>query len=148
MKKILFILALNIFALNIAFAQNDMGDFVPGSEEVSSAYFGSLCANIPLEEDRMMCSNDQLDEYIASLGTPAIVETKNIKATVVVYFDLDASGNANNIKIKKSSGNTELDNIVLEHFKKMPAWIPMTIDGFPIESPNMNLKYSFKPSAK
>ncbi len=111
MKKTFILILISVFTLNFAFAQED-GDFMGGTEEVIFAYFGSVCTTIPFIDQKMMCSNDQIKEFIATLPTPEIVEKKQIKASVEVYFDINTLGETYNVSIKKSSGNTELDSIV------------------------------------
>ena len=147
MSKTLILLFISIFSLSSIFAQDDMGDFTPGSEKIFFAYYGEICSELTREEERMQCSNDQINEYISTLGIPDIVEKKK-KMAVVLNFELKSSGKMVNISIKKSSGNEKLDAIVLEHFKKMPNWQAMTIGGVPFDSPDIEIIYKFKPSAK
>lgn len=146
MKKLLIVF-FSFYSFSTAVAQEDFfGDVSPGSESIVFPLFGELCLTIPIEKDKILCSNDEINKYTASIKMPDIVELEKIKATVVIYFDLDEMGQAYNISIKSSSGHTILDEAALAHFKEMPKWTPLTVNGAAQLSPNMNITYTFKPT--
>jgi len=143
MKKIV-LLVLVALITNISFAQEDFGPGSPGGGEFKMVTFGKLCKNITKEIDRAKCSQDQIKEYIALLKTPEIVQKKKLNVSTIINFGLNETGEIIDVQIKKSSGNTEIDNLCLEHVKKMPNWTAEINDNMVVSSSNLNLTFKFK----
>ena len=77
---------------------------------------------------------------------PAEAVKSGAQGRVVVQFEVESDGSLGNITVVKSV-SPELDAEVIATIKKMPKWIPATIDGKAVKS-TMVLPFTFKSSPK
>lgn len=77
---------------------------------------------------------------------PAEAVKSGAQGRVVVQFEVESDGSLGNITVVKSV-SPELDAEAIATIKKMPKWIPATIDGKAVKS-TMVLPFTFKSSPK
>lgn len=65
---------------------------------------------------------------------PARARKEAREGTVLIAIDVDASGNPVDVKLRKSSGFSELDEATIEHVKARWKFHPAVIDGVPSAS--------------
>lgn len=145
--KHLILLFIGLFLTNNSYSQEDLG-FTPGGGQFRMAIYGEPCKNLTREADLAKCSQDQIKEYISELKTPEIVEKKKLNVTTIITFNLSEEGKVVDVAIKKSSGNKEVDQLCLEHIKKMKNWEAEISDNMNVATSNLNLKFHFKYTPK
>jgi TonB family protein len=67
----------------------------------------------PRKRQRIRCIENCKPKY------PDSLLGKNIQGQPKVLFDVDPNGNVSNVRLRKSSGNAELDAVAIEQAKKM-----------------------------
>lgn len=143
MKNIV-LLFVGLFFIGTSYGQEG---FEGGMGQFRMASYGEVCKNLEKEIDLAKCSQDQINEFIAQLKTPAIVETKKLKVSTIINFGISENGKVENVKVKKSSGQKEIDDLCLAHVKTMANWSPEISDDMIVPSQNLNLTFKFKSTA-
>lgn len=73
-------------------------------------------------------------QYIqVNLKYPATAKENGIEGVVAVIFTVRTDGSIGNIKIKRMV-DPDLENEAIRLVKQMPAWVPATDNGQPVES--------------
>lgn len=81
--------------------------------------------------------------YSSNLKYPVIAQENGIQGTVHCEFVVETDGTLTDIKIKKSSGYTSLDQEALRFIKSMPKWIPAKSNGQPVRT-GMSIPVHFR----
>lgn len=86
---------------------------------------------------------DKLYKFlIDNIHYPAEAVKSGAQGRVVVQFEVESDGSLGNITVIKSV-SPELDAEAIATIKKMPKWIPATIDGKAVKS-TMSIPITFK----
>lgn len=82
------------------------------------------CEHLETYRERFACSSENLREYLSK--TKPSKKTKEMEEgkKVALRFIVNEDGSLSDFEIIRSSGNTILDQIALNHMKKSPTWIP------------------------
>jgi len=79
---------------------------------------------IPEVEAEYSDGYEKLISYLKenSADKMTIISNKQIQSTI--RFSINKTGSADNVKLIKTSGNTEIDNLLIELIVNMPKWNP------------------------
>jgi TonB family protein len=107
-----------------------------GAEVLVSANYTSNIVNkqinvslvvIPEKEAEYIGGYDNMINYLKE-NSPEDLSAKNFKLLpqISITFNVNESGKTENVKMTNTSGNTEVDELLLELVQKMPNWNPAT----------------------
>lgn len=94
---------------------------------VSTAAMALTPASFPGGEEA------QQQYILLNLKYPSTAKDNGIEGVVAVMFTVKTDGSIGNIKIKRMV-DPDLENEAIRLVKQMPAWIPASDNGKPVES--------------
>ncbi len=119
MGKFFFLISCCLWVLTTAYAQNG----TPTVDNDDKVY--TIVDVLP----KFPNGDLALLKYANSVGYPAHAYQNKMQGTVYIQFVINTTGNAEDLKVMRSSGYNYLDSISMAHLAKMPTWTPGVKDG-------------------